>query len=105
MHVNRTIQDLRELGALSKNCHGIEVENKDRLVQIAKFDASYLEGIWTRLDRRQELAGHRDDAADEDLPADGRAVGADYTANIVCDVPQAKLDKPWMRWREAQSNR
>jgi hypothetical protein len=23
--------------------------------------------------------------------------------NIACDVPQAKLDKPWMRWWEAQS--
>jgi CRP-like cAMP-binding protein len=44
VHVNRTIQDLRELGALAKNSHGIRVENKDRLVQIAKFDASYLHG-------------------------------------------------------------
>jgi len=44
VHVNRTIQDLRDLGALSKNSHGIRVENKDRLVQIAKFDASYLRG-------------------------------------------------------------
>jgi len=64
VHVNRTIQDLRELGALSKNCPGIKVENKDRLVQIAKFDASYLEGFWTRLDRRQELAGRCHKAAD-----------------------------------------
>jgi CRP-like cAMP-binding protein len=44
VHVNRTIQELRDLGALSKNGRGIRVENKDRLVQIAKFDASYLQG-------------------------------------------------------------
>jgi CRP-like cAMP-binding protein len=44
VHVNRTIQDLRELGALSKNSRAIGVENKDRLVQIAKFDAGYLNG-------------------------------------------------------------
>src|ERR1051325_3198373 len=31
VHVNRTIQDLRELGALSKNSHAIRVKNKDRL--------------------------------------------------------------------------
>lgn len=42
VHVNRTIQDLRELGALAKNSHGIRVIDKDRLVHIAKFDASYL---------------------------------------------------------------
>lgn len=43
VHVNRTIQDLRELGALSKNSHGIRVADKNRLMHIAKFDASYLE--------------------------------------------------------------
>jgi CRP-like cAMP-binding protein len=43
VHVNRTIQDLRELGALSKNSHGILVADKDRLMHIAKFDASYLD--------------------------------------------------------------
>jgi CRP-like cAMP-binding protein len=43
VHVNRTIQDLRELGALSKNSHSIRVLNKDRLMQIARFDASYLD--------------------------------------------------------------
>jgi CRP-like cAMP-binding protein len=73
VHVNRTIRDLREVGALSKNSHGIRVENKDRLVQIAKFDASYLVGICTRSDRRQELAGHRDKAAEQDLTAYRRA--------------------------------
>ena len=73
VHVNRTIQDLRELGALAKNSHGIRVENKDRLVQIAKFDASYLVGIWTRSHRRQELAGHRNIAAERDLTADRQA--------------------------------
>jgi hypothetical protein len=71
VHVNRTIQDLRELGALSMKSRGIRVENKDRLEQIAKFDASYLVEICTRSRRRQELAGHRDKAAERDLTADG----------------------------------
>jgi CRP-like cAMP-binding protein len=43
VHVNRTIQELRELGALARNSHGIRVENRDRLIQIAKFDATYLD--------------------------------------------------------------
>jgi CRP-like cAMP-binding protein len=43
VHVNRTIQDLRELGALSKNSHGIRVTDKNRLMHIAKFDAGYLD--------------------------------------------------------------
>jgi len=70
VHVNRTIQDLREIGALSKNSHGIRVKNKDRLVQIAKFDGSYLVAFCIRSDRRQEtavrrreLSGHRDKVA------------------------------------------
>jgi CRP-like cAMP-binding protein len=43
VHVNRIIQDLRELGALAKNSHGIRVTDKARLMHIAKFDASYLD--------------------------------------------------------------
>jgi CRP-like cAMP-binding protein len=43
VHMNRTIQDLRELGALSKNSHSIRVADKNRLMHIAKFDASYLD--------------------------------------------------------------
>ena len=43
VHVNRTIQDLRELGALSKASHGIRVVDKNRLMHIAKFDAGYLD--------------------------------------------------------------
>lgn len=43
VHVNRTIQELRELGALAKNIHGIKVENREMLMQIAKFDATYLD--------------------------------------------------------------
>jgi len=42
VHVNRTIQDLRELGALARNSHSIRVMDKARLMHIAKFDASYL---------------------------------------------------------------
>jgi CRP-like cAMP-binding protein len=43
VHVNRTIQDLRELGALSKSSHSIRVMDKNRLMHIAKFDAGYLD--------------------------------------------------------------
>ena len=43
VHVNRTIQDLRELGALVRNSHSIRVMDKARLMHIAKFDASYLD--------------------------------------------------------------
>jgi CRP-like cAMP-binding protein len=43
VHVNRTIQDLRELGALARNSHSIRVMDKARLMHIAKFDASYLD--------------------------------------------------------------
>jgi CRP-like cAMP-binding protein len=42
VHMNRTIQDLRELGILSKNNRTIEVVDRDRLVNIAKFDGRYL---------------------------------------------------------------
>jgi CRP-like cAMP-binding protein len=43
VHMNRTIQDLRELGVLSKNSRAIEVVDRDRLMDIAKFDGRYLE--------------------------------------------------------------
>jgi CRP-like cAMP-binding protein len=43
VHVNRTIQELRELGALARNIHGIRVENREILMQIAKFDPTYLD--------------------------------------------------------------
>jgi CRP-like cAMP-binding protein len=42
VHMNRTIQDLRRLGVLSKNSRVIEVVRRDRLVDIAKFDGRYL---------------------------------------------------------------
>jgi CRP-like cAMP-binding protein len=42
VHMNRTIQDLRELGILSKNTRGIEVVHREGLVDIAKFDGRYL---------------------------------------------------------------
>jgi CRP-like cAMP-binding protein len=45
VHMNRTIQDLRELGALMKNSRAIMVSRWDRLVEIAKFDRRYL-GMW-----------------------------------------------------------
>lgn len=42
VHMNRTIQDLRELGILSRNSRGIEVVHRKRLVEIAKFNGRYL---------------------------------------------------------------
>jgi CRP-like cAMP-binding protein len=45
VHMNRTIQDLREFGALLKNCRAITVSHWDRLVEIAKFDRRYLD-MW-----------------------------------------------------------
>lgn len=41
VHVNRTIKTLRNLGALSKDSH-IEVIDRERLEQLAKFDGLYL---------------------------------------------------------------
>jgi len=43
VHVNRTIQELRELGALARNSHSIKVENRERLAHVARFDATYLD--------------------------------------------------------------
>lgn len=43
VHVNRTIQDLRELGVLSKSSRVIQVMDKDRLVELAQFDSRYLQ--------------------------------------------------------------
>jgi CRP-like cAMP-binding protein len=43
VHVNRIIQDLRELGALSKNGHNLRVANRERLMQVARFDGTYLD--------------------------------------------------------------
>jgi CRP-like cAMP-binding protein len=42
VHMNRTVQDLRELGILSRNSRAIEVTDRRRLVEIAKFDDRYL---------------------------------------------------------------
>lgn len=42
VHMNRTVQDLRELGVLSKGSRGIEVACRHRLVDIGRFDGRYL---------------------------------------------------------------
>ena len=42
VHMNRTVQDLRELGVLSKNTHAIEVVHRERLMDLGKFDGRYL---------------------------------------------------------------
>jgi CRP-like cAMP-binding protein len=42
VHMNRTIQDLRQLGVLMKNSRAIAVAHRDRLAEIAKFDGRYL---------------------------------------------------------------
>lgn len=42
VHMNRTVQDLRELGILARSSRYIEVVHRDRLVDIAKFNGRYL---------------------------------------------------------------
>jgi CRP-like cAMP-binding protein len=42
VHVNRIVQDLRKLGALSKKKRTIEVASRERLAQLANFDRRYL---------------------------------------------------------------
>jgi CRP-like cAMP-binding protein len=42
VHVNRIVQDLRKLGALSKKRRILEVASRDRLLQLANFDRTYL---------------------------------------------------------------
>lgn len=43
VHINRIFQDLRKLGALSENGRAIEVVNRKRLVDIARYDRRYLD--------------------------------------------------------------
>jgi CRP-like cAMP-binding protein len=43
VHVNRTIQSLRSRNALSKSTRLIEVIDRKRLLQVAKFDGRYLD--------------------------------------------------------------
>lgn len=42
VHVNRIVQELRNLGALSKKKRIIEVASRERLAQVANFDRGYL---------------------------------------------------------------
>jgi CRP-like cAMP-binding protein len=42
VHMNRTVQDLRDLGLLARTSRMIEVAQRDRLLDIAKFDGRYL---------------------------------------------------------------
>jgi len=42
VHVNRIVQDLRKLGALSNKTRTIEVVSRERLAQLANFDRRYL---------------------------------------------------------------
>jgi CRP-like cAMP-binding protein len=42
VHVNRIVQDLRKLGALSKRKRTIEVASRERLALLANFDRRYL---------------------------------------------------------------
>ena len=42
VHMNRTIQDLRQLGVLLRNCRAIAVARRDMLIEIGKFDGRYL---------------------------------------------------------------
>src|SRR5262249_61773595 len=42
VHVNRIIQDMRRIGALSKERRNIEVANRERLIELANFNGRYL---------------------------------------------------------------
>ena len=42
VHVNRIVQDLRRIGALSKERRSIEVADRERLVELANFNGRYL---------------------------------------------------------------
>src|SRR5262249_22066494 len=42
VHANRTVQGLRTLGILSPDIRAIEVTDRERLLQLANFDARYL---------------------------------------------------------------
>jgi CRP-like cAMP-binding protein len=42
VHVNRIVQDLRRIGALSTERRSIEVANRERLLELANFDGRYL---------------------------------------------------------------
>jgi CRP-like cAMP-binding protein len=42
VHMNRTVQELRKLGALSRNTRAIKVASRERLVEIGRFDGRYL---------------------------------------------------------------
>jgi len=42
VHINRVFQELRGLGALSRNGRVLEVTDRDRLMKAANFDARYL---------------------------------------------------------------
>jgi len=42
VHVNRIVQELRNLGALSRKCRVIEVANPERLQEVANFETKYL---------------------------------------------------------------
>ena len=43
VHINRIFQDLRKLGAVSRNSRAIEIVNRERLVELASFDGHYLD--------------------------------------------------------------
>jgi CRP-like cAMP-binding protein len=42
VHINRIFQDLRKLGAVSRNSRAIEIVNRERLVELVSFDGHYL---------------------------------------------------------------
>jgi CRP-like cAMP-binding protein len=54
MHLNRTVHALRTLGVLSRETAAIEVTDREQLLQLANFDAHYL-------DMPEKLAGWRID--------------------------------------------
>lgn len=56
VHMNRMIQDLRQLGVLSKNSRAMAVIRRDRLVEIAKFDGRYLHNAASTREQETQAA-------------------------------------------------
>jgi CRP-like cAMP-binding protein len=76
VHMNRTIQNLRKLGILSRNRRAIEVVHRERLLHIAKFDGRYLS-----------------------IPNEVAPVGGPVEAVVRCNRRSTRRCRPWPRAR------
>ena len=43
MHVNRTVQHLRQMSMISWNGEALVIKDPERVIQLAEFDGSYLQ--------------------------------------------------------------